>query len=230
MYLYKDRKSQYWHAEIWIEGRQYRRSTRCTDRRAAEAAARRLEADLRAEQKAEAIAGASLQLGDVAARYMLDIGDHHAGAENTDRLVKLILSSPKFAPSKLITDVTHDDMLALRRWRRQHHTGPKGARRPISAMTVNDTIEQVKKFCTYVKASGVHLPNEPQWKSLWLEERAPTPRELSPHEGDRLTLAVLETRADYLPLFEYARASLKRLRECYTLEWSHVKWDAGVIE
>jgi integrase len=230
MYLYKGRKSQYWQAEIWIEGRQYRRSTKCTDRRAAEAAARRLEADLRAEQKAEAIAGASLQLADVAARYMLDIGDHHTGTDNTERLVKLILSHPQFAPTKLVTEIAHDDVLALRRWRRSHHTGPKDTPRLISAMTVNDTIEQIKKICTYVKASGVRLPNEPQWKNLWLEERAPTPRELSPQEGDRLTFAILETRADYRPLFEYARASLKRLRECYTLEWQHVKWDSGMIE
>jgi site-specific recombinase XerD len=230
MYLYKDRKSKYWHAEIWIEGTKHRRSTRCTAHRAAQEAARRIEEELRAKRKAEAIAGASLQLRDIATRYMLDIGDYHAGADNTERLVRLILSHPKFSPTRPITEITHDDALALRRWRRQHETGPKGARRLISAMTVNDTIEQLKKLFTYVKASGVRLPNEPQWKSLWLEERAATPRELSPKEGERLTLAIAATRPDYRALFEFARASGKRKRECFTLEWANVTWDAGVIE
>ena len=142
MYIYKERKSKYWQAEIWIEGQQYRRSTRCTNRREAEAAARRIEFELKAERKCEAAAGASLQLGDVAARYMIDVGDHHAGANNTDRLVKLLLE--RFGPIKLLTEITHDEALALRRWRRAQQTGPRGARRPISAMTVNDTIEQLR--------------------------------------------------------------------------------------
>ena len=228
MYIYKERKSKYWQAEIWIEGQQYRRSTRCTNRREAEAAARRIEFELKAERKCEAAAGASLQLGDVAARYMIDVGDHHAGANNTDRLVKLLLE--RFGPIKLLTEITHDEALALRRWRRAQQTGPRGARRPISAMTVNDTVEQLKKLFTYVRASGVPLPNEPKWKDLWLEEQAPTPRELSPDEGVALAAAIEDTRVDYRALFEFARASGKRKRECFTLEWAYVKWDAGMIE
>jgi integrase len=228
MYIYKDRKSKYWQAEIWIEGRQYRRSTRCTNRREAEAAARRIEAELGAELKAEARVGASLQLADVAARYMLNVGDHHAGADNTDRLVKLILTF--FGPTKLLTEITHDHVLALRRWRRAQHTGPNGARRPISAMTVNDTIEQLKKLFTYAKVAGATFPQEPKWKALWLEERAPTPRELSPDEGVALSMEIENTRADYRALFEFARTSGKRKRECFTLEWVHVRWDAGMIE
>ena len=228
MYVYKDRKSQFFQAEIWIEGRQHRRSTRCTDRRSAEAAARRIEAELRADMKVEADAGASLQLADVAARYMIDIGDYHTGAENTDRLVKLLLS--RLGPTKRLTEITHNDALALRRWRRAQHTGAQGARRPISAMTVNDTVEQLKKLFTYVKATGATFPQEPKWKDLWLEERAPVPRELSPDEDVALAAAIMDTRADYRALFEFARASGKRKRECFTLEWSHVKWDAGIIE
>jgi hypothetical protein len=75
----------------------------------------------------------------------------------------------------------------------------------------------------------VQLPNEPQWKVLWLEGRAPTPRGLSPDEGDRLALAIIDTREGYRELFEFARSSGKRKRECYTLDCEHVKWDAGVM-
>ena len=109
-------------------------------------------------------------------------------------------------------------------------TGGKGARRPISASTVNDTIEQLKKLFTYVKASHVVLPKEPKWKELWLEEDEPTVRELSTEETAQLLAALAETRADYRPLFEFAWLSLKRKDEIITLQWDHVKWDHGIIE
>jgi hypothetical protein len=51
---------------------------------------------------------------------MLHIGDRHAGADNTDRLVALLLKF--FDPHKLLTDITHDDALRLRTWRRKQHT------------------------------------------------------------------------------------------------------------
>jgi integrase len=63
-----------------------------------------------------------------------------------------------------------------------------------------------------------------------VRQRAPTPRELSPDEDIALAAAIMDTRADYRALFEFARASGKRKRECFTLEWSHVKWDAVIIE
>jgi integrase len=228
MYIYPDRKSPYYHAEIWIDGRKYRRSTKCTNRRQAEAAARRIEADLRSELNAQAAAGASLQLADVAARYMLDIGDHHAGADNTDRLVKLILS--QLGATTLLTEITHDDVRGLIRWRRSNETGPAGARRPISTRTVNDTTEQLKKLFTYVKASGVAFPREPKWRELCLDEEPTVPRELSPNESDALAAAVSETREGYAELFRFARLSGKRKTEVFTLEWDHVKWDQGIIE
>jgi integrase len=228
MYLYKDAKSRFWQAEIWIEGQQHRRSTKCTTRREAEAAARQIEADLIEQHKAETAAGASLALKDVGARYMLHVGDHHAGADNTERLVALLLKF--FGPDKLVPDITHDDALRLRTWRRKQETGPKDARRPISNATVNDTVEQLKKLCTFVKAARVQLPHEPKWVDLWLEEAEPTPRELSTAETARLIKALNETREDYQPVFEFAWLSLKRKTEIYTLLWSHVKWDHGIIE
>jgi integrase len=159
---------------------------------------------------------------------MAFIGDHHAGADNTERLVALLLKF--FDPHKLIIEITHDDALRLRTWRRNHQTGPKGARRPISNATVNDSTEQLKKLFTYVKGSRVHLPDEPKWRELWLEEDEPTPRELSTAETARLIAALTETREDYQPLFEFAWTSLKRKTEIFTLQWSHVKWDHGIIE
>ena len=37
------------------------------------------------------------------------------------------------------------------------------------------------------------------------------------------------TRADYVPFFEFARASALRLKECI-LRWPEVNWDSGRIQ
>ena len=92
---------------------------------------------------------------------------------NTDRLVKLLADAARADQAARPRSPT------TRRWRCGGGAvgstpGAKGARRPISTMTVNDTIEQLKKLFTYVKSTGVSLPKEPKWKDLWLEERAPT--------------------------------------------------------
>jgi len=227
--VYVSKNGRFYHAEIWVNGKQYRRSTGETSRRKAVEAARKIEEDLIEQAEAEAEAGTSLQLKDVGTRYMAYIGDFHAGANNTERLVALLLKF--FNPNKLITDITQDDVLALRAWRRKQHTGPKLARRPISAATVNDTIEQLKKLFTYVKTSPhVRFEHEPKWSELWLDEPEITPRELSPEETARLLKALAATRPDYRAVFEFAWFSLKRKTEIFTLQWSHVKWDHGLIE
>lgn len=224
MRVYKNGKN--YRADIWVEGKKYSFASRLTDKREAQKAAERHRDGLITQIKAEAQAGASLQLGDVAARYMLDVGDHHAGADNTDRLVKLLLHH--FGPLKPLSEITHDDALALRRWRRAQTVKGTGAR--VSAYTVNDTVEQLKKLFTYCKTGGATFPCEPRWKDLWLDEPREHVRELSASESERLDAAIAKCRPDYWPLIEFARTVAKRKGNCITLEWSMVHWERGVIE
>jgi integrase len=222
--VYKDKKSKNLTADIWIDGRKYSRSTGCTSRREAEKRAGELEAELRAALAAQSDGDTSLALDPVTVRYMKDVGERHAGADNTLRLCVLLVDY--FGATKLITAITHDDVLKLRRWRLGHTYGTPP--RPVSAYTVNDTIEQLKKLFTYLRPS-VRFPNEPKWRDLWLDEPKRPARELGPDETLRLEAAITSQREDYEPLFEFCRATAKRKTEVLTLEWSCVNWDTREI-
>jgi integrase len=210
-------------AQIWIEGKTYRFSSGLSDQRAAQKAAERYRSDLIAQLKNEERAGSSLFISDVAVRYMLDVGDHHKGKDNTERLVRLLI---KHFKEKLLTEITHEDALALRRKRRAQVV--RGQQ--LSPATVNDTIEQLKKLFTYCKAAGATFAREPRWKELWLEEPREHVRELSASEAERLDAAIAKCRPDYWPLLEFARTTAKRKMNCINLEWSQVHWERGVIE
>lgn len=228
MSIYKDPTSKFLRCQVYVAGRKYSKSTGSKNRREAEAFERSFKAEIIAGLAAEDSTATSLAIGNVAARYMLDVGDHHAGADNTARLVALIVEY--LGDTTALNEITHESMRELIRWRREHKVGTGELARPISAHTINDTVEQVKKLFTYAKAGGAKFPDEPKWSELWLEEAKRPPRELSNEESDRLEAAIMRQRPDYWPLFEFARATAKRKTECMTLEWSMVHWDRGEIE
>ena len=95
----------------------------------------------------------------------------------------------------------------------------------ISAYTVNDTTEQLKRLFVRAKAWGVIFDREPEWRRYWLAEPQERVRELVGDEGERLEEA---TREDYAPFFAFVRASGLRQRECL-LKWSEVDWGARQI-
>lgn len=241
--VYKVKKSKFYYTNIWINGRQLSRSTGRTSRREAEAAAAEIEEKLKSEQRAGFGSDISFTIDAVAARYMVDIGNYHAGVDNTRRLVNLPITY--FGPAKLLTEITHQDALNFRAWRRAHTLGGKAKKksspptklRPISAYAVNDSIEQIKKLFTYsrpvlksINPDKEPFPSEPKWAELWLDEPKRKPRELIGDEEEWLVGAVFKVRPDLWPLIEFSRTCGKRKTNCYTLEWGQVNWDAGEIK
>lgn len=101
----------------------------------------------------------------------------------------------------------------------------------LSPYTVNDTIEQLKKLFTYMKNVGIKLATAPNFSNpkFWLDEPKARPRALSETERTGLNWAI-NVRPDAEPIILFSRMVGKRKDECVTLEWSHVKWDRGVIE
>ena len=163
---------------------------------------------------------------------MTDVGDHHAGEGASITEGKIARLVKYFGPDRLMTDITHDDVVKLVNWRRAQKIGTGKNARPISPFTVNDTTEQLKKLFTYIKARQVKLPEHtPNFgdDKLWLDEPKARPRSLSPNEHTRFEKA-LDVRPDAEPLILFTRITGKRKTECFTLEWSQVKWDRGVIE
>jgi integrase len=220
MSVFRDARSPYWRFDFQVRGHRFYGSTKCRTRREAEAVARneRERAKQRIEQSHAA--ATSLRLDDIAGRYWSEVGQHHAGADNTARQIGYLITY--FGKDKLLTDIGSNDVTKLVAWRR----GSKSqAGTLISPFTVNDTTEQLKKLFTRAKLWGVRFEHEPQWKKLWLDEPPERVRELVGDEGERLEAA---TRDDHAPFFAFARLSGLRLRECL-LRWSEVDWGARQI-
>jgi integrase len=221
MSVYKSPKSPYWQYDFEVGGNRFFGSTKRTNRREAEAV-ERAERE-RAEHRVKQVraAATSLRLDDVAGRYWQEVGQHHAGARNTER--QLGYSVEFFGKDKLITDITDDDIAQLVAWRRGHRSR-NGAL--ISAYTVNDITDQLRQLIGRCKLWGIQFTNEPQWRRHRLTEPQERVRELVGDEAERLDAA---TRDDYAPFFAFARASGLRLKECCTLTWSEVDWGGRQI-
>lgn len=233
MPIYRPKKSPYYHFDFQWRGNRFHGSTKRTSRREAEAV-ERAERERARQDAAKAIPGAALLTLDAACgRYWQEVGQHHAGKENTWRDLERLLGY--FGASKLLSDITDDEVAKLVAWRRGHtvtrHRKP-GAKlkQPdplVSNATVNrSTTEVLKKVFTCARVKWrKKFDREPIWKQHRLPEPKERVRELLGDEGDRLAES---TREDYDPFFDFARASGLRLRECF-LRWPEVNWDAGQI-
>jgi len=215
-YRPNDGRSPYFHYDFQVRSHRFHGSTKCTTRREAEKVeaaerekAKRLTAQL-------AAAKTSLRLDDVADRYWNEVGQHHAGADNTEHDLALLIEF--FGKDKLVTDITDDEVTRLVAWRRGHRRkdGP-----PISPYTVNHTTKQLRKLFTRCKLWRVRFDHEPKWSDHFLAVPAERVRELSDDQSDKLDAVM---RDDLAPFFDFARATGLRLKECVTLRWSEVKW------
>jgi integrase len=222
MSVVRDARSPYWRFDFQLGGHRFFGSTKVTTRREAEAVERAEREKAKQHLAQTKAVAASLRLDDVAGRYWQEVGQHHAGADNTWRLIERLIEH--LGRDKLLTDITGDDVTKLVAWRRGHRVRKDGPL--ISAFTINDTTEQLKKLFTRAKLWGVVFTHEPQWRKHWLAEPQERVRELHDDEGERLDASM---RADYEPFFAFARASGLRLRECVTLAWPEVDWGARQI-
>jgi integrase len=231
MSIYKPKGSPFFHFDFQWRGNRFHGSTKRTNRREAEAVEKlEIEQAKKRITQSEA-AKTSLQLDDVVGRYWQECGQHHSGADDTFRDLGRIVDY--FGPTKLLSEITNDDVSRLVAWRRGHRVVRSNKRKPeecpfISNATVNRTTTQVLKrlFMRAKKAWGVRFDHEPNWNAHFLDEPQERVRELVGDEGERLDSA---SRADYAPFFAFAEASGLRLRECVTLKWSEVDWSARQI-
>jgi integrase len=231
MSVYRHKESPFYHYDFQHKRTRFHGSTGCTSKREAEVF-ERTERD-RARQEAKvAPSSVSTKLDDVVGRYWLEVGQHHVGADTTWRDLERLIGY--FGATKLLTEITDDDVAKLVAWRRGHRVTRHGKglekadEAPLLApATVNrSTTEVLKKLFTRAKAWGIRFEKEPDWKKHWLKEPQERVRELHGHEANKLDAA---TRDDYRPILEFAQASGLRLNECL-LRWSEVNWDTRRIE
>jgi integrase len=233
MSVYKHKDSPFYHFDFQWKGDRFHGSTGTANKREAEGI-ERLQRESAKKAAVEARKTAiSLKIDDVAGRYWLEVGQHHVGADTTERdLARLI---GYFGPSKLLTEITDDDVAKLVSWRRAHRrtvhrkNRAKDAPLPplIAPATVNrSTTEVLKKLFTRCRAWGIKFDAEPRWKEHWLEEPEERVRELKSDESERLDAA---TRSDYQPIMDFSAASGLRLNECL-LKWTEVNWGTRQIQ
>jgi integrase len=217
----RDVRSPFYRFDFWVAGTRFYGSTKCGTRREAEAVERNERQKAKQHVAQARAARTSLRLDDVAGRYWQEVGQHHAGAGNTERQINYLIEH--FGKDKMMTEITDDDVVKLVAWRRGHRTRTGAL---ISPYTVNDLAEQLKKLFTRAKLWGVVFTREPQWRKHRLPEPQERVRELIDDEGGRLEAA---TRDDYAPFFAFARASGLRLQRCVTLQWLDIDWGARQI-
>jgi integrase len=219
--LYRKPRSPFWHFDFQWRGRRFHGSTKVTTRREA----KKVEAIERERAKAfvaqTEAARTSLRLDDVAGRYWSEHAQHLASAGNAE--VNLALLIQHFGKDKLIVDIRDDDVTKLVAWRRGQQS--RSTKALVSPHTVNHTTEQLRKLFTRAKLWGVRFQHEPHWRKHMLPVPSERVREVSEHEADALDAAI---RDDYVPFFQFARASGLRLAECL-LKWSEVDWAAKQI-
>lgn len=229
MSVYKRADSPFYHYDFQWHGDRFYGSTGATSRREAEQEEKRQRE--RVKQQAAKTKGAKgdMRLEFVVARYWLEVGQHHAGKDNTWRDLERLIGF--LGAATLLTEISDDDVARLVAWRRAHRskTGAiAGAGSPtVSPATVNrSTTEVLRKLFTRAKTAWrVKFDNEPTWRAHLLPEPQERVRELVGDEGAKLTAAM---RDDYAPFFAFARLSGLRLNECL-LRWSEVNWGAKRI-
>jgi integrase len=223
MSVYRPKGSPYYHYDFQWRGRRFYGSTERTERRAAEAVERAERERVKAAAATGAATGA-MTLDHAAGRYWNEVGQHHAGADNTRRdLARLI---EYFGPARPLDTITTDDVAKLVAWRRGYKVAATG--RLIAAGTVNrSTTELLRRLFTRAKEVwGVRFDSEPVWRKHMLKEPEERVRELHDDEAERLDAAM---RDDYEPLFDFVRATGQRKSECYTLRWTQVDWGTRCI-
>lgn len=231
MSIYKPKNSPYYQYDFQCRGHRFHGSTKCTNRREAEAI-ERAEKD-KAKRRVADLQNMTvrLDLDSVIDRYWIEVGQHHVNSDNTWRDLERLIDY--FDSAKFLTEITNDDVARLVAWRRGHRVVHSKNRKPdecplISNATVNRTTTEVlKKLFTRAKRNwGVKFAHEPNWHDHMLPEPEERVRELVGDEGERLESATPE---DYLPFFEFVRISGCRKKECVFLRWTEVNWNTGHI-
>jgi integrase len=221
MSVYKPAGTPFYHFDFQWRGARFHGSTKRTDRREAQAVEK---AERERVKHVAPVTSAGMTIDAAAGRYWHEVGQHHAGAQNTERdLARLI---EYFGTARPIDTITGDDVAKLVAWRRGHKITNTG--RLVAAGTVNRTSKLLRRLFSYAKEVwGVRFGREPIWRKHMLKEPDERVRELHEDEAERLDAAM---RDDYEPLFNFVRATGQRKSECYLLRWADVDWHTRQIK
>jgi site-specific recombinase XerD len=232
MAVRKGNGSKFYAYNFKLGGQRFYGSTQCTNERDAKAAEARIKEQASKDLKAKRGGrGVEDTLSAVVSEYWRQIGQHHAGADNTERDCNRLLDH--LGATKRLSQITDTDVRELVAWRRAQRVkrDPNALDEDcpfVKPATVNrSTTEVLKKLFTFAKRTlRMSFEHEPLWKDHWLKEPRERVRELSENETELLSESM---RDDYQPLFEFLLMSGVRRSEAVSLTWDKVKWDRNQI-
>jgi integrase len=214
-----------WRYDFELGGRRFVGGAGATSQRQARLAEALARKAAKAALAAEAVAaGAPLTLEAAAAKYWLEIGQHHVNADTT--LADLLRLQTFFDPQTPLAAIDDAAVADLVRWRRAQFSRGKTPK-PLAPATVNrTTIEPLQKlFSRARKVWKLAMPNEPAWRAHTLREPQERVREVRAVEETVLRQALTP---DYYAVVALARATGLRLQNCL-LKKSEVDLADGVL-
>lgn len=238
--VYKRDGSPYYWTKFVISKKRYQLSTETTVEREAEEIAGDFYAAKTKERAAE-LAGTSkiddgpLTLKRAWERWWDEASEGTKNRDDLDTDMTRIMTEFRkdgrliLPATKLLTSVTHDDVKALREWRRDHYRWGRKECGLVSNRTVNQSIEIIRRLFTRGKENwGVAFNpvTAPRWDELLLELPKERVRILSTKENEALNDEIPPAYAD---VFDYALVSGLRLENCL-LEWKNLDLENNLLD
>ena len=208
MSVCKPKGSPYYHFDFQMRGSRFFGTTKCSDRRQAEAVERS------EREKAKAVSKSDRDLphtyGEAAARFWNEVGQHNATADDTRRnLVWLGEAIGTHSAYGYYRRSCRQDCCKAA-WRESKNSG-----KLVTNATVNRTVtEPLRRLLSRAADWGIRFEHRIEWKRFTLPEPQERVRELASVEADRIDLAM---RDDYEPFFAFARATGLRLADACLL-------------
>ena len=225
--LTKTRKgSPYLCYDFVVDGIRYSKSTKKTDKAAAEKVARKVwdrAHDEAAKRRIDGEAGhKDMTWQQAVDAYLASAGNYASRLEDRRYWDWL---KPRIGPDTPVSRIDNALVTALINARRNTFRFGKPERGTMAAASVNRcVINMIQKVLNHAKlAHHVHLPREPRFSKLRLHED-PRIREMAIDEE----LSLEGVRPDLWPLFRFMLETGLR-RRAALIRWKQVLWRQGVI-
>jgi integrase len=231
MSIYRIKDSRYWQFDFQLDGYRFSGSTKCTNKREAQAYEDTEKAKARdLVAIARRASGEPLRLGDACDRWWNEVGAH--GSER-DLFLSLQRLKDILGPRTFLHEIKDNDLSRLVAERRQDRIragrDDKGAQlwRPITNRTVNKTATGLLQriFARAVENWDAVIPKQPKWKNHRLPTTKRPIREIK-HAEEALIDA--QQDEDYAALRRFAIITGLRKRNLL-LTWMQVDFEQATV-
>ena len=220
MYVYQRPKTPYYWTDFEIGGHRFRRSTKATSRREAEANARRIRNEVAEQIRTEKVKPSStLTLDKACGQYWTEHGRRLRAARDEKRNLTYIC---RFIDRNLpLAELSNRHVNVLVKKRQEMGAGPAGVNRTLSTLKTMHNLA-AKKWEEPVKviAWSAHKLKEPKERTRWITTR----------EAQRLIHRLEEFASHIATVVRFLLLTGVRKDEAFNARWAQLNEDAGTIK